>query len=530
MIADDKPSRTFGQVVQKSDRQNKSNQKKANKKKTKLKFDEKQPQSKLSNKTGSAVITAAISGRETFRRYDQMDRLSDSDENSALQASEAGKDAGVTLVGKTSGRLKHGVMSRSEKVSSGRLEAKNERLKHNTRFEKSLKDNKAYQNSKGISKQYQRMKLKRSYNQKTYGTYTNRAKKGLQNVAKKLKEAMTVAAKRMGIYFGGIVAIMLLILSSVSSFAGLLSNGVNIIVSTSYVSDDLVITETENNYNHMEADLRYAIEHVESDHSGYDEYRYDIDSIGHDSQLLMAYLTAKFQDFTVSQVGSELTEIFDSQYAYNLTAINEIRHKTVTTTTTDPETGETTTSTSTVSYTWHVLKVTLDTQSFESVLLARMNEEETEIYTTLVETKGNFPSLPSPIREDWESAVSSMYGYRLDPFTRNVGFHTGIDIAKPTGTELVAVFDGQVIDTGYDSGYGNYLVIQSEAGQTVLYGHCNSVEVSEGSEVNMGERVGTVGNTGNSTGSHLHFELRDSDGNRLNPYFYLSSEIAEDPL
>jgi murein DD-endopeptidase MepM/ murein hydrolase activator NlpD len=143
-----------------------------------------------------------------------------------------------------------------------------------------------------------------------------------------------------------------------------------------------------------------------------------------------------------------------------------------------------------------------------------------------MESKGNFQCLPSPLRENWKGAVSSMYGYRLDPFDGVVEFDTGIDIARPLGTELVAVFDGTIAETGYDSNYGNYIVLEDEKRHTVLYAHCQRVSVSRNDVVETGQQIGTMGSTGNSTGSHLHFEVRDADGNRLNPYFYLSEEIA----
>ncbi len=243
----------------------------------------------------------------------------------------------------------------------------------------------------------------------------------------------------------------------------------------------------------------------------------------------MAYLTAKFGEFTSASVSTELSRIFDEQYEYSLTSITESRTGTRTRTTTDPITGETTTTTIVVAYDWDVLKVSLDTSNLESLLVSRLNQEEKELYTTLIESKGNFSSLPSPIRDDWRNAVSSMYGYRLDPFDGHVEFHSGIDIARPVGTELVAVFDGIVTDTGYSSGYGNYIELTNDLGQSVYYAHCNSVEVNYGDDVRTGEKIGEMGSTGNSTGSHLHFEVKDSEGSRLNPYFYLSDEIADDP-
>ena len=68
---------------------------------------------------------------------------------------------------------------------------------------------------------------------------------------------------------------------------------------------------------------------------------------------------------------------------------------------------------------------------------------------------------------------------------------------------------------------------EEKTNQTVLYGHCNSIIASEGDEVKIGQTIATIGSTGKSTGPHVHLEIRDSSGNKLNPLFYLSSEIVE---
>jgi murein DD-endopeptidase MepM/ murein hydrolase activator NlpD len=377
-----------------------------------------------------------------------------------------------------------------------------------------------------MNKYYQKIKLKKSYNKKIYGTYNKRIKRMIKDLVKRLKEIAMIAVRRIGIYLAIIIIVLLLGIIFTSFFAGLISNITGVITVSSYQSGDIEITDSENYYNHFEADLLYAIDNVEVEHSGYDEYRYYVDTVGHNPHEIIAYLTAKFGEFRVNEVRNELSRIFDEQYTYQLTKVVETRHKTVTTTSIDPITGETITTSKRVSYKWNVLKISLDTKYLESILLSKLDDKEEELYITLMETKGNFQSLISPIKEDWKNSVSSMFGYRLDPFTGEVEFHTGIDIGKPLGTELVAIIDGIVLDIGYDNGYGKYIILKNDDGQTALYGHCNNIYVDEGIEIHIGEIIGEMGSTGNSTGSHLHLEIRDSNGNRLNPYFYLSSEIV----
>ena len=137
---------------------------------------------------------------------------------------------------------------------------------------------------------------------------------------------------------------------------------------------------------------------------------------------------------------------------------------------------------------------------------------------------------PSPIEGDWKQKVSSMFGYRIHPINDNLSMHAGIDIADVEATLLKSIFDGVVTKKGFDSnGYGRYVVITNEKGYSALYAHCLSIDVNLGDEVKKESILGEMGSTGNSTGSHLHLELKDKNGNLLNPYFYLLSDSNEAP-
>jgi murein DD-endopeptidase MepM/ murein hydrolase activator NlpD len=104
--------------------------------------------------------------------------------------------------------------------------------------------------------------------------------------------------------------------------------------------------------------------------------------------------------------------------------------------------------------------------------------------------------------------LTSGFGYRRDPFTKEMHFHRGIDLAAPAGTTVRAALDGKVIVVGYDSVLGNYILIRHQISYSSLYGHLSQIWVKRGSTVTRGQRIGAVGNTGKSTGSHLHFEIR----------------------
>lgn len=116
------------------------------------------------------------------------------------------------------------------------------------------------------------------------------------------------------------------------------------------------------------------------------------------------------------------------------------------------------------------------------------------------------------------SYISSVYGYRTDPISGARKFHYGIDIAAPKNSKIVAPLDGTVVYTKHQStGYGIHLLINHGNGYYTLYGHCNSLAVSAGQSVKQGQVIAYVGTTGYSTGYHLHFEVRDGNGNKLNP-------------
>ena len=112
--------------------------------------------------------------------------------------------------------------------------------------------------------------------------------------------------------------------------------------------------------------------------------------------------------------------------------------------------------------------------------------------------------------------LTSDYGVRESPITGNIIMHHGIDLAAPQGTEVLAVADGIVTEIGFDSVYGNFIIISHGERWTSLYGHLQKIETTLRSAVKSGNLIGRVGSTGQSTGPHLHFELRQ-DGRALNP-------------
>lgn len=104
--------------------------------------------------------------------------------------------------------------------------------------------------------------------------------------------------------------------------------------------------------------------------------------------------------------------------------------------------------------------------------------------------------------------VSCGFGYRTHPVTGKRDFHTGIDIAAPRGTRIMAAVSGTVHDISYSENYGNTIVLDHGARFYTVYCHCDSIVAQVGARIKSGETIALVGDTGLTTGSHLHFEIR----------------------
>lgn len=113
--------------------------------------------------------------------------------------------------------------------------------------------------------------------------------------------------------------------------------------------------------------------------------------------------------------------------------------------------------------------------------------------------------------------VTSPFGYRSNPFTGKTSYHNGIDIACPLGTELIAPANGIVKSAYSDSRGGNQLIILHDNGHTTGYAHLNQSLVVTGQRVTQGSTIAFSGNSGHSTGPHLHFTLKNRLGQRIDP-------------
>jgi murein DD-endopeptidase MepM/ murein hydrolase activator NlpD len=161
-------------------------------------------------------------------------------------------------------------------------------------------------------------------------------------------------------------------------------------------------------------------------------------------------------------------------------------------------------------------------------LLARLAHQVDErsdqlgvLEALLVQDSANRKFLPTlaPIVDGW---YSSNFGYRIDPFTGSRSFHEGIDFPASIGTAIVAAASGKVVYAGYHPEYGKIIEVDHGNGLVSRYAHASQIFVKEGDLVVRGQRLGSVGSTGRSTGPHLHFEVR-LNGVPQNPARFLEA-------
>lgn len=248
----------------------------------------------------------------------------------------------------------HAVYSHKLKAydKAEKLVEKSDKANVNALYEKFKKDNpdagsnpfSRWQQKRAIKKEYAAAKAGKNTASTTAsaskgaGKATGKAAQGAKNITERVTEFCTTHSKT--ILFVLIAGLLFMILSGMfSSCSAMFQGGTQIILGTSFTAKEEDIIGADNDYKALEAALRNKINNIERTHSGYDEYRYDLDEINHNPYELAAYLTVKFEDYTRDEVQATLQWLFEQQYELTLTEVVEIRTRT--TSSTDPETGKT---------------------------------------------------------------------------------------------------------------------------------------------------------------------------------------------
>ena len=312
-------------------------------------------------------------------------------ENVGTQAAHKTELAGEHLVRGGTRFIKHHIRTRPARQVR-KWENRHISARADYAYRQLVQDNPGLQ-SNPVSRFWQKQQLKKQYRKQA----KEAVKQGKKAVRFTEKVTRTVAAfvKRNPkvILLGLVLFLLIVVLQSCMAGITTIGNGlISVVGGTSYGSSDSDIEAVEESYTALEKDLRERLSRIERDYSGYDEYRYSVDEIGHDPFELASYLTAKYGGYTPAQVQAELQALFGQQYILTITETVEVRYRTETDTWTD-ENGKTHTDTYEVPYDYYILNVSLKNKSLGAVALANLDPEQTERYLIYQKTKGNRPYL-----------------------------------------------------------------------------------------------------------------------------------------
>ena len=325
---------------------------------------------------------------------------------------------------------------RSHKLKPYRKAAQAERQLEkaniNALYQKSLQDN-PQAASNPLSRWQQKQQIKKQYAAAKRAAQSGGTAAGAAQKSGKAAKTVKEKAQQAGAYvmqhkkgFIMVLAIFLLIcllLNTMSSCSMMAQSIGSMISGTTYPSDDPELVAVEADYAAKEAALQAEIDNIESSHPGYDEYRYDLDMIGHDPHELAAYLSAVLQGYTRASAQAELERIFNAQYQLTLTEEVEVRYRTETRT--DSEGNSYTVE---VPYNYYILNVTLASKPISSVASELLTPEQLEMYQVYRQTLGNKPLIFGGGSAD-TSDSESLAGVEFVNGTRP-GNQAVVDIAK----------------------------------------------------------------------------------------------------
>ena len=315
---------------------------------------------------------------------------------------------------------------------AAQAERKLEKANIEALFQKSVYENPAAA-SNPLSRWQQKQQIKKQYAAAKRAAQSGGSAAGAAQKTGKAAKTVKEKAQQAGAYvmrhkkgFGIALAIFLLVcllLNTMSSCSMMAQSIGSAISGTTYPSDDPELVAVEADYAAREAALQAEIDNIESSHPGYDEYRYDLDMIGHDPHELAAYLSAVLQGYTRASAQAELERIFEAQYQLTLTEEVEVRYRTETRT--DSEGNEYDVE---VPYNYYILNVTLTSKPISSVASELLTPDQLEMYQVYRQTLGNKPLIFGGGSAD-TSDSESLTGVEFVNGTRP-GNQAVVDIAK----------------------------------------------------------------------------------------------------
>lgn len=355
---------------------------------------------------------------------------------------------------------------------------------------------------------YQKRRIRKSYaaakrksqkdSTKTSAVAAKKASRKAADYGAKLFKYVA-AHKKSALIILLIIIAALLIVAFAAAFTQLAIAGLGALSSSSYAPVDYVaISEMDLEMTRLEAKLEYEIGKIEQLLPGYDKHEYNLANITHDPFMLAAYLLATSDETGETDQQTNLQNLFQQLYTLTLSEREDAG--------------------STSQQSISVLNISLSKTDWDQIIES-LNTNQKKAYEDNLSLLTSYRQLGSPFDFVWSSRISSCYGWRVHPIYNDLRIHRGLDISVPTGTSIQAVHTGVVSHVQHsDIGYGNYVVIENAEGFRSVYAHCDTITVSIGQSVTRGEVIATAGNTGTSTGSHLHLEV-SLNGQYINPIF-----------
>ena len=391
---------------------------------TKLVLEDKpRPPSKLSHTVRDAPGNAVAGKLHQEIRKTEDDNVG----VESAHKSEEAVETGVHLV-------REGYRSHKLKPyrKAAQAERKLEKANIEALFQKSVYENPAAA-SNPLSRWQQKQQIKKQYAAAKRAAQSGGSAAGAAQKTGKAAKTVKEKAQQAGAYvmrhkkgFGialGLFLIVCLLLNTMSSCSMMAQSIGSAISGTTYPSDDPELVAVEADYAAKEAALQAEIDNIESSHPGYDEYRYDLDMIGHDPHELAAYLSAVLQGYTRASAQAELERIFAAQYQLTLTEEVEVRYRTETRI--DSEGNSYTVE---VPYNYYILNVTLTSKPISSVASELLTPDQLEMYQVYRQTLGNKPLIFGGGSAD-TSDSESLAGVEFVNGTRP-GNQAVVDIAK----------------------------------------------------------------------------------------------------
>lgn len=430
-------------------------------------------------------------------------------ENVGVEAGHKGEELVERGAAHAVGGVRTAVREHRMKPWRDAVKAENASIKANAEFlyQKALHDDPALAASNPVSRFLQKKRIQRNYAkeirqaEKTAKNTTAVTRSAAQRAKDAFKETFVYVKNhsRAVLLIIGIGACVGLLFGGMSSCSIMGGSGVSGVFMTSYLSEDADMLAAEAAYADLEVELQDELDNYESYHPGYDEYRFDLDEIGHDPYVLISILSAFHEGvFTIGEVQSELQTLFDRQYTLTQTVTVEVRYPDTWT----DEDGNTHTDTYEVPYDYYICNVTLENFDLSHLPVYMMDEEQLSLYAAYMSTLGNRPDLFGGGEYPNASALQEPTYYDIPPEALEDETFAAMIAEAEKYLGYPYVWGGSSPSTSFDcSGFVSWVINHSgwnvgRLGAQGLYNICTPVSNSQAKPGDLIFFVGTYDTPG----------------------------------